>query len=75
MNLLFEPDSDHWLPFSLTHSLTDLIVVSKACEDANLKRVEVVFVADIYIMMKCLSVCVVLTKNDHFLLGISCNHL
>ena len=27
--------------------------------------------ADIYIMMKCLCV----TKNDHFLLGVSCNHL
>ena len=26
---------------------------------------------DIYIMMKCLFV----TKNDHFLLGVSCNHL
>ena len=26
---------------------------------------------DIYIMMQCLSV----TKNDHFLLGVSCNHL
>ena len=26
---------------------------------------------DIYIMMKCLSV----TKNHHFLLGVSCNHL
>ena len=28
-------------------------------------------VDDIYIMMKCLSV----TKNHHFLLGVSCNHL
>ena len=26
---------------------------------------------DIYIMMKCLSV----TKNHHFLLGVSCDHL
>ena len=26
---------------------------------------------DIYIMVKCLSV----TKNHHFLLGVSCNHL
>ena len=26
---------------------------------------------DIYIMMKCLFV----TKNHHFLLGVSCNHL
>ena len=30
---------------------------------------------DINIMMKCLSVCVSVTKNDHFLLGVSCNHL
>ena len=30
---------------------------------------------DIYIMMKCLSVCLSVTKNDHFLLGVSCNHL
>ena len=30
---------------------------------------------DIYIMMKCVSVCVFVTKNDHFLLGVSCNHL
>ena len=27
---------------------------------------------DIYIMM---SVCVFVTKNEHFLLGVSCNHL
>ena len=30
---------------------------------------------DIYIMMKCLSVCLSVTKNDHFLLEVSCNHL
>ena len=30
---------------------------------------------DIYIMMKCLSVCLFVTKNEHFLLGVSCNHL
>ena len=30
---------------------------------------------DIYIMVKCLSVCLSVTKNDHFLLGVSCNHL
>ena len=30
---------------------------------------------DIYIMMKCLSVCLSVTKNDHFLMGVSCNHL
>ena len=27
---------------------------------------------DIYIMMQCLSVC---NENEHFLLGVSCNHL
>ena len=31
----------------LTHSLTDLIVVSLACEDANSKLVEVVTVANV----------------------------
>ena len=30
---------------------------------------------DIYIMMKCLSVCLSVTKNHHFLLGVSCIHL
>ena len=30
---------------------------------------------DIYIMMKCLSVCLSVTKNHHFLLWVSCNHL
>ena len=30
---------------------------------------------DKYIMVKCLSVCLSVTKNDHFLLGVSCNHL
>ena len=30
---------------------------------------------DIYIMMKCVSVCLSVTKNHHFLLGVSCNHL
>ena len=30
---------------------------------------------DIYIMMKCLSVCLSVTKNEHFLLLVSCNHL
>ena len=33
------------------------------------------YYSDIYILMKCLSVCVFVTKNDHFLLGVSCNHL
>ena len=30
---------------------------------------------DIYIMMKCLSVCLSVTKNHHFLLGVSCDYL
>ena len=30
---------------------------------------------DISIMTECLSVCLSVTKNDHFLLGVSCNHL
>ena len=30
---------------------------------------------DIRIMMKCVSVCVFVTKNHHFFLGVSCNHL
>ena len=30
---------------------------------------------DICIMTKCLSVCVFVTKNHHFLLGVSCKHL
>ena len=39
----------------------DEIAYDKDYDDVN----------DIYIMMQCLSV----TKNDHFLLGVSCNHL
>ena len=30
---------------------------------------------DIYIMMQCVCICVFVTKNHHFLLGGSCNHL
>ena len=46
------PESDHCLPLSQTHSLTNcclvnLIDVSLACEDANSKLVEVVSVADV----------------------------
>ena len=50
------PESDHSLPLSLTHSLTDsltncrlvnLIDVTLACEDTNSKLVEVVNVADV----------------------------
>ena len=48
------PESDHCLPLSLTHSLTNslthcclvnLIDVTLACKDANSKLVEVVTVA------------------------------
>ena len=44
------PESDHCLPLSLTHSLTNsclvnLIDVTLACEDANSKLVDVVTVA------------------------------
>ena len=44
------PESDHCLPLSLTHSLTNsclvnLIDVTLACEDANSKLVEVVTIA------------------------------
>ena len=42
------PESDHWLPLSLTNScLVDFIDVTMACEDANSKLVEVVTVADV----------------------------
>ena len=41
------PESDHWQPLSLTDSLTDLIDVTLACEDANSKLVEVVTVVDV----------------------------
>ena len=53
ISLVFiRPESDHWLPLSLTHSLTplrlvDLIDVTLACKDANSKLVEVFAVADI----------------------------
>ena len=51
-SVFFGPESDHWLCLSLTNSLTDsclvnLIDVTLACEDANLKLVEVVTVADV----------------------------
>ena len=45
---------------------------SPACKDTNSKLFDVVTVADIYIMMH---VCLFVTKNEHFLLGVSCNHL
>ena len=40
------PESDHWLPLSVTHSLThscfiDLFDMTLACEDANSKLAEV----------------------------------
>ena len=42
----------HWLPLSVTHSLThcclvDLIDVTLVCEDANSELVDVVAVADV----------------------------
>ena len=40
------PESDHWQPLSLSDSLTDLIDVTLACEDANSKPVEVATVAE-----------------------------
>ena len=47
--LFIAPESDHWLPLSLTHvtpltdsCLVDLIDVTRVCEDANSKLVEVV---------------------------------
>ena len=52
ISLVFiRPESDHWLPLSLTHSLTpwrlvDLIDVTLACEDAN-SKLDVVTVADV----------------------------
>ena len=46
------PEYDHWLPLSLTNSLTDcclvdLIDVTLWCEDANSKLVKVVIFADV----------------------------
>ena len=42
------PESDHWLPLSLTNScLVDFIDVTMACEDANSKLVEVGTIADV----------------------------
>ena len=53
ISLVFiRPESDHWLPLSLTHSLTpwrlvDLIDVTLACEDSYSKLVKVVTVPDV----------------------------
>ena len=56
LTIFIGPESDHCLPLSVTHSLThsltdsclvNLIDVTLACEDANLKLVEVVTVADV----------------------------
>ena len=46
------PESDHWLPLSLTNQLThsclvDLIDATLACEDADSILVDVVIVADV----------------------------
>ena len=48
--IFIRPESDHWLPLSLTPSFTpsclvDLIDMSLACEDASSKLVEVVTAA------------------------------
>ena len=50
--LIIGPKSDHWLPLPVTNQLTpcclvDLIDVTLACEDANLKLIEVVTVAHV----------------------------
>ena len=50
--LIIGPESDHWECLSVTDSLTNcrlvnLIDVTLACEDAYLKLVEVVTVADV----------------------------
>ena len=48
--LIIGPESDHWLPFSVTDSnscLEDLVDVTLACEYANSKFVEFVTVADV----------------------------
>ena len=52
VSIFIGPESDHWLPLSLTDYLTpcclvDLTDVTLACEDANSKLVEVFTVADI----------------------------
>ena len=41
------PESDLWLPLSLTHCLIDLIDVTLTFEDANSNFLDVVSVADI----------------------------
>ena len=47
LNVFIGPESDHCLPLSVTHScLVNLIDVTLACEDANLKLVEVATVTD-----------------------------
>ena len=50
--LFIGPESDHWLPLSLTHSLTDSCLVDfsdvpLAFENANAKLVEVATIADV----------------------------
>ena len=52
INFFIGPESDHCLPLSQTHSLTNcclvnLIDVALACEEANSKLVEVVTVAHV----------------------------
>ena len=48
---------------------------TKVNDDVNDEYEDIDDYDDIYIMMKCLSVCLSVTKNHHFLLGVSCNHL
>ena len=47
-SIFIGPESDHWLSLSLTNwHLVDLIDVTLACEDVNLKLVELVSVAGV----------------------------
>ena len=51
-SIFIAPESDHWLPLSLTDSLTnsclvDFIDVRVASKDANSKLVEAVTVVDV----------------------------
>ena len=66
------------LYFTLTSCSDCLCKLLKGWEPArrfSLFMFLYISVLTIYIMMKCVSVCVSVTKNDHFLLGVSCNHL
>ena len=56
----------------LGHVIVQVLLAGHLLVSQEYRRVPV---GDIYIMMKCLSVCLSVTKNDHFLLGVSCDHL